>query len=310
MRNFPFRPLKISNGIDFFDIDVLFCFRVIPSEQKYPVSSPDLDDQSQTQDNYTIFTSSQSNNYEGYKNNHVLDKQVQVNTIGPARRGDSFTDMFKGSYDSDSTDSQSCNVKDCDARLPKECMQENAEDNWSMRNLFEEEPKAERRGRIIQKPITVSRKMLKAKSLSQEQHLQTDMPDNTSQGNLGSLNKQCTNVRLSRSHSEPGLTDEKQAAVVDNEAFDEVDAGLKRVKSDLINYTEHINNEDEEVKQTVKKKKKSLMASVKRRVSFRKKKARQTGSSQNPNETGISETIGAKNMSTTSDIKFLKHTSV
>ncbi len=283
MRNFPFRPLKISNGIGFFDIDVLFCFRVIPSEQKY----------------------------KRYKNKHVLDKQVQVDIIGPTRR-DSFTDMFKGSYDSDSTDGQSCNAEDYGVDLPKKFMQENAEDNWSMRKLFEGEPKSERKGRIILKPITVSKKMLKAKSTFPEQHLQTDMTDNTSQGNLGSLHRQCTNGKIGRSVSEPGLTDGKQAAVVDSEAFDDVDAGLKRVKSDLINYKEHINNEpDEEVRKTVKKKKKSLMASVKRRISFRKKKARQTESDQNSNETGNPETFGAKKqMSNASNIHFLKHTSV
>ncbi len=238
---------------------------------------------------------------------------MQVNIIRPTRR-DTFIDMFKGSYDSDSTGSQSCNVEDCDAHLPKKCMQENisTEDNWSMRNLFEVEPKCEKKGRIILKPITVSRKMLKTKTISEEQNLQTDMPDNTSQGNLGSFNDQCTNGRFGRSISEPGLTDGNQAAAVDNEVFDEIDAGLKRVKSDLIKYTEHISNEpDEEVRQTVKKKKKSLMASVKRRVSFRKKKARQTDNDQNLNETGNPETFGAKKqMSNLTDMNFLKHTSV
>ncbi len=230
-----------------------------------------------------------------------MDKQGQVNIIGPTRR-DSFTDMFQGSYDSDS---QSCNSQDCDVSLPKKCMQENvsAEDNWSMRNLFEEEPKCERKGRIIHKPITVSRKMLQTKTISEKQNLQTDMTNNTSQGNLGSMNRQSTNGRFGRSISEPGLTDGNQGAAVDNEAFDEIDAGLKRVKSDLINYKEHINNDP-------KKMKKSLMASVKRRVSFRKKKARQTDSEQNPNETGNSETFGAKQMSNASHMNFLKHTSV
>ncbi len=236
---------------------------------------------------------------------------MQVDIIGPTRR-DTFTDMFKGSYDTDSTDSQSCNSQDCDAHLPKKCMQENvsSEDNWSMRNLFVEEPKLEKKGRIIHKPITVSRAMLKAKSTSQEQHLQTDMTNNRPQDNLGSMNRQSTNGRFGRSISEPGLTDEHQAAAVDKEALDEVDAGLKRVKSDLINYTEHINNEQDKVEQpTVRKKKKSLMASVKRRVSFRKK-ARQTESDQNPNETGNSETFSAKHMSNVTNVNFLKHTSV
>ena len=151
--------------------------------------------------------------------------------------------------------------------------------NWSMFNFAQfddrnenasrvKEPHGSQRGRIVLPPLVVSKQMIKNKRKMNKvctEELSESDDDNWSV------------IGLKRSQSEPVIPQKefKQLTVVGTRTRDEPDTGMKRIKSEVLVSKEYFLHEEITAKGNSPKKKKGLVALVKRRVSLRKKRPKQ-----------------------------------
>ena len=154
------------------------------------------------------------------------------------------------------------------------------------------EPQQSLRGRIVLPPLVVSKQMIKnrrkmnkacTEELSESdddnwtviglKHSQSEpvIPQTTDLESRATA-KPVVGGRVSKSVPQ---TEFKQLTVVGTRTRDEPDTGMKRIKSEVLVSKEYFLHEEITAKGNSPKKKKGLVALVKRRVSLRKKRPKQ-----------------------------------